>query len=169
MIVLTYPAPCMKRLIDHRPSSPRGTSHAFCRDERRRPPVAADRNAGGKLGRRNDVHHRSGWGALTILIVAVVTIVVGAIVRLLLGTIGHPNLAFLAASIGLFAAVGVNWIVGKRKNATPPRELVDPATGERLMITRTHRLFWIRMEYRSIPLAPLALVPWLALPGAIKG
>ncbi len=111
----------------------------------------------------------SGWGAVTIFIVAAVTIVVGAIVQLLLGALGYPQLAFLAASIGLFAAATVNWIVGKRMNATPPRELVDPATGERLILSRTHKLFWIRMEYWSVPVALLAFFPLLALPGAIRG
>lgn len=111
----------------------------------------------------------SGWGALTILIVAVVTIAVGAIMQLLLGALDYPQLAFLAASTGLFAAAAVNWVVGKRMNATPARELVDPATGERLLLARTHRLFWIRMEYWSLPVALLAFVPLLALPGAIRG
>lgn len=36
----------------------------------------------------------SGWGALTIFIVAAVTIVAGAIVQLLLGAVGYPQLAF---------------------------------------------------------------------------
>jgi hypothetical protein len=103
----------------------------------------------------------SGWGALTI--------VVGAVVQLSFGAFGYPQFAFLAASLGLFAAATANWVIGKRMNDTPARELIDPANGERLMLTRTHRLFWIRMEYRSIPVAVLALVPLLALPDAIGG
>lgn len=111
----------------------------------------------------------SGWVALTIVIVAAVSIIVGAIVQLLLSAIGHPDLAFLAFSIGLFAAAAVNWIVGKRLNGAPGRELVDPATGERVVLKRRNTLFWIRMEYWSIPVALFALVPLLALPGAIRG
>ncbi len=52
-------------------------------------------------------------------------------------------------------------------NTTPPRQLVDPATGERLGMTPTHKLFWIRMEYCSIPMALLAFVVLLALLGAL--
>ncbi|KQN03852.1 hypothetical protein [Sphingomonas sp. Leaf25] len=111
----------------------------------------------------------SGWGALTIVIVAAVTIVVGAIGQLLLTAIGYPDWAFVAVSIGLFSAAAVNWIVGRRMNAAPPRELVDPATGERVVLTRTHRLFWIRMEYWSFLVALLGFVPLLALPGALHG
>ena len=111
----------------------------------------------------------SGWGALTIVIVAVVAIAVGAIIQLLLGALGYPQLAFIAASVGLFAAAAATWVIGRRMNGTPPRELVDSATGERVMLTRSHRLFWIRMEYWSIPVALLALVPLLALPDALRG
>jgi hypothetical protein len=111
----------------------------------------------------------SGWGALTIVIVAVVAIAVGAIVQLVLGAMGYPHLAFIAASAGLFTAAAANWVIGRRMNGTPPRELVDRATGERVMLTRSHRLFWIRMEYWSIPVALLAFVPSLALPDVLRG
>ena len=111
----------------------------------------------------------SGWGALTIVIVAVVTIAVGAIVQLFLGVLGHPQLAFIAVSIGLFAAAASNWVIGRRLNATAPRELVDRVTGQQVTLTRRHRLFWISMEYWSIPVALLALVPLLALPDAMRG
>jgi len=111
----------------------------------------------------------SRWRALAVLIVAIVSIAVGAAAQLTLTALGLPQLAFPASSIGLFAAAAANWLIGKRMNATPRRELVDPARGERVTLTRSHRLFWIRMEYWSIPMAPLALVPLLALPSAFKG
>jgi len=111
----------------------------------------------------------SGWGALTILIVAVVSIVVGALLQLILNALGVPQLAFLAFSAGLFAAAAANWVVGKRLNGTPGRELIDPATGERVLLTRRHKLFWIRMEYWSVPVAVMAFVPLLAIGSAFGG
>ncbi|WP_404336205.1 hypothetical protein AB2M62_18555 [Sphingomonas sp. MMS12-HWE2-04] len=110
----------------------------------------------------------SGWGALTILIVAVVSIAVGALLQVIFTALGYPQLAFLAVSIGLFSAAAANWFIGKRLNSTPGRELVDPKTGQSVMLTKRHKLFWIRMEYWSLPVAVLALVPLLALPNALS-
>jgi hypothetical protein len=111
----------------------------------------------------------SGWGILVVPIVLGTAVAVGALVQWLLQAIGRPDLAFLAFSIGLFAAAAVNWVVGRRMNSRPPRELVDSATGERVLLHRLHKLFWIRMEYWSVLVALAALVPLLALRGASGG
>lgn len=107
----------------------------------------------------------SGWGVLSIVIVAVTSIVVGAILQTALTAAGRPDLAFLAFSAGIFAAAAANWFIGRRMNSTPPRELLDPATNERVVLHRLHKLFWIRMEYWSVPVALLGFVPLLALFG----
>ncbi|KQM89994.1 hypothetical protein ASE70_15900 [Sphingomonas sp. Leaf22] len=101
------------------------------------------------------------------MIVAGVVTAVGVLMQRLFGAPGQPNLAFLVANTGLFATAAVNWFVSKWMNTTLPRQLVDPATGERLGMTPTHKLFWIRMEYCSIPMALLAFVVLLALLGAL--
>ena len=110
----------------------------------------------------------SGWGALTIVIVAVVSIAVGSVLQIILSAIGYPQFTFLAISMGLLSAAAANWFVGKWMNNAPGRELVDPRTGQRVFLARQHKLFWIRMEYWSFPVAVLALVPLLALPGALS-
>jgi hypothetical protein len=97
----------------------------------------------------------SGWGILIVPIVIGTAVIVGALAQLTLQALGHPELAFLAFSLGLFAAAAVNWVVG--------RELIDPVTNERVLLTRRHALFWIRMEYWSVPVALAAFVPLLAL------
>ena len=105
----------------------------------------------------------SGWGILVLPVVLGTAVAVGALGQVTLRGLGHPELAFLAISLGLFAAAAANWAVGRRLNGTPPRELIDPATNQRVRLTRLHRLFWIRMEYWSLPVALAALVPLLAL------
>lgn len=105
----------------------------------------------------------SGWGILVIPMVVGTAVVVGAIGGLALRAVGHPELTFLAISFGLFAAAAVNWLVGWRLNGTPPRELIDPATNERVLLRRRHALFWVPMQYWSVPVALAALVPLLAL------
>ena len=68
-----------------------------------------------------------------------------------------------SGSLGLLAAAATNWLIGRRLNGTPPRELVDPTTNQRVLLHRLHKLFWIRMEYWSLPVALAAFVPLLAL------
>ena len=105
----------------------------------------------------------SGWGILVLPVVFCTPILVGASGGLALRAIGHPELTFLAVSLGLFAAAAANWFVGRRLNGKPPRELVDPATNERVLLRSLHKLFWVRMEYWSVPVALAAFAPLLAL------
>jgi hypothetical protein len=111
----------------------------------------------------------SGWGFLVVPIVLGTAVVVGGLVQWLLQMAGRPDLAFIAFSIGLFAAAAVNWVVGRRLNGQPPRELLDPKTGERVLLRRRHHLFWIPMQYWSVLVALAALVPLLALRGTPAG
>lgn len=105
----------------------------------------------------------SGWGILVLPVVLGTALLVGASGGLALRALGHPELTFLAVSLGLLAAAAANWFVGRNLNGTPPRELLDPATNQRVLLHRVHKLFWIRMEYWSVPVALAALVPLLAL------
>ncbi|WP_375465363.1 hypothetical protein [uncultured Methylobacterium sp.] len=105
----------------------------------------------------------SGWGILVLPVVMGTAIAVGALGGLALRALNHPELTFLAVSLGLFAAAAANWLVGRRLNGTPPRELIDPTTNQRVLLHRLHRLFWIRMEYWSLPVALAAFAPLLAL------
>ena len=105
----------------------------------------------------------SGWGILVVPMVVGTAIIVGALAQLSLKEFGHPKLTFLAFSFGLFAAAASNWVVGRHLNSTPPRELIDPATNERVLLTQRHALFSVRMEYWSAPGVLAAFVPRLAL------
>jgi hypothetical protein len=105
----------------------------------------------------------SGWGIVVIPVVVGTTVVVGAVGGLALRALGHPELIFLAISLGLFAAAAANWILGRRLNGRAPRELIDPATSERILLRRRHALFWVPVQYWSVPVALAALVPLLAL------
>ena len=105
----------------------------------------------------------SGWGILVLPVVGGTALAVGGPIGAVLNATGHGGLMFLAFSAGLLAAAAANWFVGRRLNSRPGRELLDPRTGERVVLRRVHRLFWIRMEYWSIPVALAALGPLLAL------
>ena len=105
----------------------------------------------------------SGWGVLVLPIVFATSVAVGGLLQWLLIAASRPELAFLAFSGGLFAAAAVNWLVGRGLNNRPGRELLDPKTQQRVILRRVHRLFWIRMEYWSVPVALAALIPLLAI------
>jgi hypothetical protein len=105
----------------------------------------------------------SGWGIVVIPVVLGTAVAVGALGGFALRALGHPELTFLAVSLGLFAAAAATWIVGRRLNGTPPRELVDPATNARVLLRRRHTLFWAPVQYWSVPVALAAFVPLLAL------
>ena len=105
----------------------------------------------------------SGWGILVLPIFVLVGGIVTGVLQAALAAAGHPELTFLAITVGGLAAAAVNWIVGTRLNNRPGRELLDPNTNERVILRRTHRLFWIKMQYWSVPIAIAALVPLLAL------
>jgi hypothetical protein len=51
----------------------------------------------------------------------------------------------LAAALA--AAAGIVWLVGSKLEARPGRELVDPATGQRVQLKKPHEFFFIKMKY----------------------
>jgi hypothetical protein len=98
-----------------------------------------------------------GWGILTILIVAVVSGLVTLGLSVALAATGLPKLEFAAMAIGLFVAAAANWYAGKYFNSGPGRELFDPKTGQTVILKRRHDLFFIKMEYWSVPVAIIGL------------
>ena len=61
-------------------------------------------------------------------------------------------------AIGLAVAAVVNWLVGIGLNRRPGREMVDAQTGERILLRRRHRLFWVPMQYWSVAMLVFAVL-----------
>ena len=103
----------------------------------------------------------SGFGILAALF-ALLGIVAG--VALVDGTggvgIGLSENAGLA--LGLVLAAVVNWLVGAWLNHRPGRELIDAKTGERIILRRRHRLFWVPMQYWSVVMVVFAALAVIA-------
>lgn len=95
----------------------------------------------------------SGWGILTVLITALVCGTVSVAGAALLATMGYQGWTGLAFGLGLLAAAAVNWWVGRRLNGGPGRVLTDQATGQTVVLRRRHSLFFIPMQWWSVPLA----------------
>ncbi|UHC19880.1 hypothetical protein LRS73_33320 (plasmid) [Methylobacterium currus] len=104
----------------------------------------------------------SGWGMLSALIAAA-------------GLFGSVLLDPALARIGIPTPTGVvlvwaaaaafNWWLGTRLNHRPGRELVDPRTGQTVILRRRHTLFWIPMQYYSVL---MVLLGALAMLGAMQ-
>ncbi len=89
----------------------------------------------------------SGWGVLSALI-TVLAFVGGVVLDLQLPKLGIPAPTGLV--LAWIAAAALNWVVGRRLNGRPGRELIDARTGQRVLLVPNHSLFWIPMQYYSV-------------------
>lgn len=96
-----------------------------------------------------------GWGILAILIpVACFLLVAGIFGIAGKGTaLDNPAVGLVVA--GVVSAVLVWWL-GNKLNSAPGRELIDPKTQERIIIRKSHQLFWIPMQWWAIPIVLFA-------------
>jgi hypothetical protein len=110
-----------------------------------------------------------GWGFLVPVIVVVVTFAFAVIVSLITGLFHMGQqitnvLDALAVIVGGLASAVILWFWGRRLNSDPGRVLIDPKTGEQLLFRpRVHTLFWIPMQWWSIPVAILMLILGVAM------
>ena len=71
----------------------------------------------------------------------------------------------LATQLGTHNRRRSGELVGRRRlNGASGRALMDPATGEQVLLIKRHTLFWIPMQYWSAPMLLLAVPPLFALP-----
>ena len=100
------------------------------------------------------------WSGLGIL--ALVFAVLGAIGGAgLVNSTGGLGLGLpedVGIALGLGVAAVVNWFVGVGLNRRAGRELIDAQTGERVVLRRRHRLFWVPMQYWSVVMAVFAVL-----------
>jgi hypothetical protein len=98
-----------------------------------------------------------GFGILGPLICLIVVIAVQALFGATLGDQYTTTHAWTTAVALLLAAVA-SWFAGVRLNSAPGRELIDPATQERVILRKRHTLFWIPMQYIAVVMVVLAVV-----------
>lgn len=97
----------------------------------------------------------SGWGIVVPLIVAAVS----ALSALVFGFAGEEYLD-TGLSVGVILSAVVVWFVGKHLNERPGRRLVDPETGEDVVLRpATSSLFFVPVQWW----APLVVIAGLAL------
>jgi len=104
------------------------------------------------------------WKGLGILVplLAILGSVAGSVAGSLLG---HPS---LGAGLGLGAAAIGNWFIWKAINAKPGRVLVDPQTGQQVILKSTHSLFFIPAGFWTWPMLLFAIFLTIGASGAKK-
>lgn len=103
-----------------------------------------------------------GWGILSVVIAAAVVALSVLILSSVAQAVGFPVEAkskaeFVVFGVSVLVAAVANWFAGKALNGKPGRELMDPVTGQRIVLRSKHDLFFVKMEYWSVPLALLGL------------
>lgn len=102
-----------------------------------------------------------GWGILAVLI-PLVALGLGAAIGMAIAPANGAVAGVVTAIFGLAGAATV-WVVGERLNGAPGRLLVDPATGEKLILRSTHTLFWIPLQWWAPVVALFSLVVAFAM------
>lgn len=92
---------------------------------------------------------------MALPILAGVAVIIFLTLSIVTGFLGIQSrlVAGFTLAIAMFVAAAANWRIGKRLNGKPGRELIDAKTGERVLLQSRHDLFWIKMEYWSVPVA----------------
>jgi membrane protein DedA with SNARE-associated domain len=110
---------------------------------------------------------RSGYGILTLAIIPASGIAAGIVASRASQQEIHIQ---AAACLGVMAGSIINWFVGRRFNCEGFAAVVDRETALPIRVPQHHELYWIPMEYWSIPAflgAAAVLVRLLVVHGVI--
>jgi hypothetical protein len=106
-----------------------------------------------------------GWGILVAIVAAVAVALVQVGSNALFGEGTYARHSDWLFPLGLLLAALLIWPLGRRLNRGGERTLLDPATGQPVVMRRDHSLFFIRMEHWAPILAVAALA--LAVAGLL--
>lgn len=99
----------------------------------------------------------TGWGFWTFGILVGVPGLVAAATTLIWGEPTFDNHPAILG-LGLLCAAGINVWLGLRLNRRPARVLIDEKTGRKVKLKRRHTIFFVEMQYWSLPIAVWGLV-----------
>ena len=96
-----------------------------------------------------------GYGLLGLLIPIIVFVLLGLIGKIIFGLEGDFSMNKLFLFIYTFLSSVSIWKVGKKLNSRNPKVLIDPETGEEVLLKTTHTLMFINLEYWAFIFAVL--------------
>jgi hypothetical protein len=102
------------------------------------------------------------WRGLGILVpfIAIPGAVVGSVLTL---AVGHPDAGL---GVGLGMAAAGNWFVWNRLTARQSKVMVDPQTGQQVMVKPKHSLFFVPTGVWTWPIACFAVLMFFAGAGS---
>jgi hypothetical protein len=88
-----------------------------------------------------------------------VVVAIAFVAALAAGAVAEATGGDTTTLIGLFLipAGAITWFLGKRMNRNAERTLVDPNTGEPVVIRNHHTLFFVRVEWWGPIMAVLGI------------
>jgi hypothetical protein len=99
-----------------------------------------------------------GYGILVPVLAVLVGFVPLAAVESVIGSAKYQPFAGVLALVTCSAAAAAIWVVGRALNGQPGRVLVDPNTGQRVVLRKRHDLFWIPFEWWSVAVAAFGVI-----------
>ena len=103
----------------------------------------------------------SGFGILVLVIPVLTVLAIQSVTDALFGAAAYRQNAQWLPSLGLLLSALAIWLLGRRLNSRGARRLLDPATGEEVILRPRHAFFFIRMECWAALL--LLVAAWLAV------
>ena len=101
----------------------------------------------------------TGWGVV-VAAIFVAAIAVGAILAAQFNAEGAAQ--DVLVGLAMIAGGVATWFVGKRMNRNAERKLVDPNTGEEVIVRSHHTFFFVKVEWWG-PVMVGAGIVWLVL------
>jgi hypothetical protein len=93
-----------------------------------------------------------GWGILAPIIVVAGLIGVQLAANGIFGP-GTYESSSVWPGLGLLLSAPVVWLAGRRLNGQVDRVLVDPSSGQQVVLRRQHTFFFVKVEYWAMALA----------------
>tara|TARA_Y100001968_G_C19417844_1_gene749981 strand:+ start:1931 stop:2266 length:336 start_codon:yes stop_codon:yes gene_type:complete len=103
-----------------------------------------------------------GNGFLAIIIPVMIFIPVLMIFSVIGGSDPTENIAGIGISISLALSSFATWKIGKRLNGGDGKLLIDPDTGEKVLLKSEHSFWFINLEYWGVLWGILAIVALIA-------
>ncbi|MGE6619280.1 hypothetical protein [Bacillus mycoides] len=100
----------------------------------------------------------SGWGFLVAIIVIINTLLGKVIFGSITGDATYFQNHSWPMAIMLIISGVMSWYLGKYINKPNGKVYIDAETGEKVMFTKKHSLFFIKMEYWGPILGVIAIV-----------
>lgn len=103
-----------------------------------------------------------GFGILVVVIAGAALVLTQVIANALLGAGTYEGHSGPLGALALLVAAAIVWPLGRTLNRRGGRTLLDPATGQQVVLRPNHSLFFIPMEYWAPILGVGAIVRGLA-------